>query len=111
LFNDKEMGRYIYQTIMNGNSWDGELEMMDISGRVFPTYIQADSIKDNNGLVIGLICVLNDITERKRVEYALKTSEEKFRNLAQTAVDAIIIIDSEEKIVFSNSSLERIFDY
>lgn len=111
LFNDKELGRYIYQTIMNGNSWDGELEMMDISGRVFPAYIQADSIKDNNGLVIGLICVLNDITERKRVEYALKTSEEKFRNLAQTAVDAIIIIDSEEKIVFSNSSLERIFDY
>ena len=111
LFNDKELGRYIYQTIMNGNSWDGELEMTDNSGRVFPAYIQADSIKDNNGRVIGLICVLNDITERKRVEYALKNSEEKFRNLAQTAVDAIIIIDSEEKIVFSNSSLERIFDY
>ncbi|MDO5836872.1 MAG: PAS domain S-box protein [Methanobacterium sp.] len=111
LFGDKELGRYIYQTIMNGNSWDGELEMMDISGRVFPAYIQADSIKDKNGRVIGLICVLNDITERKRVEYALKTSEEKFRNLAQTAVDAIIIINSEEKIVFSNNSLERIFDY
>lgn len=111
LFNDKELGRYIYQTIMNGNSWDGELEMTDISGRIFPAYIQADSIKNDNGMVIGLICVLNDITERKRVEYALKTSEEKFRNLAQTAVDAIIIIDSEEKIIFSNSSLERIFDY
>ncbi len=96
---------------MNGNSWDGELEMTDISGRVFPAYIQADSIKNENRRVIGLICVLNDITERKRVEYALKTSEEKFRNLAQTAVDAIIIIDSEEKIIFSNSSLERIFDY
>jgi len=111
LFKDKELGRYIFQTIMNGNSWDGELEMIDKSERIFPAYIQANAIKNKNSKVIGLIYVLKDITERKRVEYALKTSEEKFRNLAQTAVDAIIIIDNEEKIVFSNSSLERIFDY
>jgi two-component system, sporulation sensor kinase E len=111
LFADKELGRYIFQTIMNGNSWDGELEMTDKSERIFPAHIQANAIKNKNNRVIGLIYVLNDITERKRVEYALKTSEEKFRNLAQTAVDAIIIINSEEKIVFSNSSLERIFDY
>lgn len=111
LFRDKELGRYIFQTMMNGNSWDGELEMTDKSARIFPAHIQANAIKNKDNRVIGLIYVLNDITERKRVEYALKTSEEKFRNLAQTAVDAIIIIDSEEKIVFSNSSLERIFDY
>ncbi|WP_321421921.1 PAS domain S-box protein [uncultured Methanobacterium sp.] len=111
LFKDKELGRYIFQTIMNGNSWDGELEMTDKSERIFPVHIQANAIKNKNDSVIGLIYVLDDITERKRVEYALKTSEEKFRNLAQTAVDAIIIIDCEEKIVFSNSSLERIFDY
>lgn len=111
LFADLELGRYIYQTIMNGNRWDGELEMVTESGRIFPAYMQANAIKDNKNRIIGLICVLNDITERKRVEYALKTSEEKFRNLAQTAVDAIIIIDGEERIIFSNNSLERIFDY
>jgi two-component system, sporulation sensor kinase E len=111
LFKDHDLGLHIFQTIMAGNSWDGELEMVDRSGRVFPSYMRANSIKNENGNVIGLICVLNDITERKRVEYALKTSEEKFRTLAQTAVDAIIIIDREEKIIFCNSSLERIFDY
>lgn len=70
LFADLELGRYIYQTIMNGNRWDGELEMVTESGRIFPAYMQANAIKDNKNRIIGLICVLNDITERKRVEYA-----------------------------------------
>lgn len=111
LFADQDLGLHIFQTIMGGNSWDGELEMVDRAGTIFPVFIRANAIKNNNDEVIGLIGVLNDISERKRVEYALKESEEKFRNLAETAVDAIIIIDREEKIVFCNRSLERIFDY
>ena len=111
LFADQDLGNHIFQTIMSGNSWDGELEMIDKAGRIFPALMRANAIKNLDNQVIGLIGVMNDITERKRVEYALKTSEEKFRNLAETAVDAIIIIDIEEKIVFSNRSLERIFEY
>ncbi|BDZ71584.1 PAS domain S-box protein [Methanobacterium petrolearium] len=111
LFVDKDLGNHIFQIIMDGGSWDGELEMISKSGRVFPAFIRANAIKNNDDQVIGLIGVLNDITERKRVEYALKTSEEKFRNLAETAVDAIIIIDTDEKVVFCNRSLERIFEY
>jgi PAS domain S-box-containing protein len=111
LFADHDLGHHIFQTIMNGNSWNGELEMINKEGRTFPTYIRANAIKNQDKKIIGLIGVLNDITERKNVEYALKTSEEKFRNVAETAVDAIINIDIDEKIVFCNRSLERIFDY
>jgi len=111
LFADQEKGLQIMRTIMSGKSWEEELNMLDKVERVFPAFIQANAIKNENNEVIGLIYVVNDIAERKKAEYALKTSEKKFRNLAQTAVDAIIIIDSEEKIVFCNRSLERIFDY
>jgi two-component system, sporulation sensor kinase E len=111
LFADEDLGNHIFQTIMSGNKWDGELEMIDREGRIFPTFIRANAIKNHENKVIGLIWVLNDITERKRVENALKISEEKFRNLAETAVDAIIIIDIDEKLVFCNRSLERIFEY
>ncbi len=111
IFADQDLGNHIFQTIMSGNKWDGELEMIDKRGQTFPAYIRANAIKNHENQVIGLIGVLNDISERKRVEHALKTSEEKFRNLAETAVDAIIIIDIDEKLVFCNRSLERIFEY
>lgn len=111
LFADKEQGNNILKKIMSGNDWNGELDMVDKSGNVFPVLLRANAIKNKEGNVIGLSGVLNDITERKRLEKILKTSERRFRNLAETAIDAIIIVDVDEKIIFCNRSLERIFEY
>ena len=57
------------------------------------------------------LMTVEDITERKIAENALQQSEERFRTVASSAVDAIIITDVEGRIVFSNDSLQRIFGY
>ena len=57
------------------------------------------------------LMTVNDITERKMAEYALQQSEERFRTVASSAVDAIIITDLDGSIVFCNDSLQRIFGY
>ncbi len=54
---------------------------------------------------------VEDITLRQRVEKAVQESEERFRTVAQSAVDAIIITDINGDIVFCNESLQRIFGY
>ena len=54
---------------------------------------------------------VDDITERQIAENALQQSEERFRTVASSAVDAIIITDLEGRIVFCNNSLQRIFGY
>jgi PAS domain S-box-containing protein len=48
---------------------------------------------------------------RQSVEEALRDSEMRFRSLAQSAVDAIISINSEDKIIFWNKGAEGIFGY
>ena len=68
LFADKERGNNILKKIMSGNDWNGELDMVDKSGNVFPVLLRANAIKNKEGNVIGLSGVLNDITERKRLE-------------------------------------------
>jgi two-component system, sporulation sensor kinase E len=57
------------------------------------------------------LMTVNDITERKMAENALQQSEERFRTVASSAVDAIIITDLDGSIVFCNDSLQRIFGY
>ncbi len=57
------------------------------------------------------LMTVNDVTERKMAENALKQSEERFRTVANSAVDAIIITDLNGSIVFCNESLQRIFGY
>jgi diguanylate cyclase (GGDEF)-like protein/PAS domain S-box-containing protein len=66
---------------------------------------------DEKGQLIKYDGLIENISERKQAEEALRISEEKFRTIAQTAVDAIISSNSKGNIVFWNASAERIFGY
>ncbi len=52
-----------------------------------------------------------DITQCKRSEEVLHQSEVKFRSVAQSANDGIIVTDSRGKIAFWNKAAETIFGY
>mgnify|MGYP001578245077 CR=1 FL=1 len=52
-----------------------------------------------------------ETANRQRVEEALKESEEKFRFLAASAHDAIIMIDHEGNVIFWNNAAEKMFGY
>lgn len=52
-----------------------------------------------------------DITDSKRAELALKTSEEKFRNLAEGSVQGTLIVNGDWKPLFINRAFADIFGY
>jgi two-component system sensor kinase FixL len=49
--------------------------------------------------------------EREQADEALRESEKRFRSIAETASDAIIIFDSHENIFFWNQAAKIIFGY
>ncbi len=49
--------------------------------------------------------VIKDITERKRAEQALRESENKFKSIAEHAVDSIFIKDRDRKYTFVNRAM------
>ena len=73
--------------------------------------ITASPLKRADGGLQGGVVVMQDITERKRAEEALQTSEEKFRSLVQTANYAIVTADSHGNITDFNRGAEAIFGY
>jgi PAS domain S-box-containing protein len=54
---------------------------------------------------------VRDITERKRVEETLRRSQEQLAGIIDSAMDAIITVDDEQKVVLFNSAAEKMFRY
>src|SRR6185295_9121752 len=55
--------------------------------------------------------LFNDITGRKEVEEGLRSSQERFRTVMETANDAIVSADSDGNIIQFNKAAERTFGY
>lgn len=91
--------------------WEGERLSLRKDGSAFPTYEKTSAIKDKNGRQIGIVSVIDDITARKRLQQALKESEERYRTFVETAKSAIIAVDGEGKIILFNPAAENIFAY
>ena len=58
-----------------------------------------------------LLCLYNDITERKRAEQALRFSEEKFRSIVENTKDWVWSTDTEDRLVYSNPALAGMLGY
>ena len=56
-----------------------------------------------------LLSVTADITERKQIEEKLHESEEKLRRIVSSAMDAVIAINEEQRVVLFNTAAEKMF--
>ncbi|BBO86324.1 hypothetical protein DSCO28_68900 [Desulfosarcina ovata subsp. sediminis] len=59
----------------------------------------------------GWLITLQDITDQRHNEKALRESEEKFRSISASALDGIIMIDPKGRVCFWNHAAEQIFGY
>ena len=79
-------------------------------GTSFPVEYRSHPIF-RDGQLIGAVASFFDITERKRATEALRESEERFRSVAQSATDAIIVANSKGNIISWNNAAQTIFGY
>jgi PAS domain S-box-containing protein len=69
----------------------------------------AAPIRDASGKISGAVMVFHDVTERRRAEEALQKSENRKAAILNAALDAIITMDHEGKVVDFNPAAEKIF--
>lgn len=72
VYQNTETARKVYDTVMNGCSWKGEIELRTRSSENIPVYFNCDSVRNEEGEIIAIFGIFNDITERKQTEEQLK---------------------------------------
>lgn len=76
-------------------------------GSEFPVEIGLNPLETEQGMmVLGTIV---DITQRKRAEETLRKSQEQLAGVISSAMDAIITVNGEQRIILFNSAAERMF--
>ena len=80
-------------------------------GRPLHVSLTVSPIVDAGGRVVGASAIARDVTESKRVLSALVASEERYRSIIDSAVDAILVIDSRGRIEAFNTAAVRLFGF
>ena len=78
-------------------------------GSEFPVDIMLSPMETAEGRVV--ISVIRDISDRKKVQEAIRRSEQQFRALFEFSPDAIVASDHEGRITEVNARVESMFGY
>jgi PAS domain S-box-containing protein len=98
------------QGIQEGKSELVELDYYHKNGSVVCLQTAVTFIRDENGAPIGLHGISRDITELKRIQEALRESEEKYRTVVEEAFDGVFVHNGTV-ITFANARLHEMLGY
>jgi PAS domain S-box-containing protein len=81
------------------------------AGKVTPVRADFAPIRNDDGAVIGGVGILEDITERKHAEEALRESNATLRAVFEASPLPIMSFDSDTRVYMWNPAAERLFGY
>jgi len=109
---DREEIEKIISTIKREGSWSGELIGRRKDGPTFHVHGTTSLVRDNRGYPIAMLGIQRDITERKKMEEALREADGKYRSLIELAHGGIIFTEGAERnITFANERMGKMLGY
>jgi PAS domain S-box-containing protein len=100
-----------YASLAEKGYWSGENIHIKRSGDRICVESAVSVLQDDSGRDTGMLAVMRDITERKRVQEILYESEERFRTIADFTYDWEYWIGPDWEFVYISPSCERITGY
>lgn len=107
-----ERWREIHRRCLAGETLRAEEDQWDRSdGHTIWLHWEIRPWGNRNGLPEGMLIFSEDITERKRIQEALRESEATTRTLLENASQAILAVNTSGIIVMANRKVNSMFGY
>ncbi|KPK96215.1 hypothetical protein AMJ80_01255 [bacterium SM23_31] len=109
--NPEERKKFIEKISKHGSVKNEEIQYKKKDGTLFIGSDTAVAVKDEKGKVLYYDGILEDITERKKMEEALRIEKAYFEQLFESAPEAIALLDNKSRVLRLNKEFTRIFGY
>lgn len=97
----------VQKTIAFGGARNVEYTFLTKDGREVPGELSYSVIKDNQGNITGYVGTTREITERKKMEDALKQERDMLESVTENIGAGIVMISKDYKILWMNNYLKQ----
>ena len=101
----------LWQTILRGQVWHGELANRRKDGTVYLEEMTIAPARDASGAITNFAAIKRDITERKRSEEVLQASEKRYRRFVEGNAAAYLRATADGRILECNESMLRMLGF
>jgi len=86
-----------------------EMVILTKEGKRRTVLLNAGAVKDTNGNLLHSASVQVDITALKAIQEKLRESQSRLKGIIESAMDAIIAVDDDQRIIVFNAAAEKMF--
>ena len=95
LYVNPETGKIVFQTIVSGRDWSGEVEMYSADKKILNILLRAYPIKNSAGEITGLVGIHTDVTDKKRSEEEIKRINESLEQRVKERTSQLEAVNKE----------------
>lgn len=99
---DKKIGGQVFNTLLSGKEWSGEVEFYDKDKKTRNFLLRGFPIKNQDNQVTNIVGIHTDISEKIEIQKRIKEYQVLLDSIFNSLESMLIVVDKDLKIVMCN---------